>query len=53
MASLDHAKVLERGYAVIEGLDTYPPEAGLEFTVQTSQGSFTAVVTKKKEINNE
>lgn len=56
MASLDHAKVLERGYAVIEqedGLPALHPELGEVLTVTTALTTYSVVVTKKKENSNE
>ncbi|WNM66336.1 exonuclease [Gordonia phage Culver] len=43
MAALDHQKVLNRGYAVISGVSGPNPPAGIQFTVTTKDGTFTAV----------
>lgn len=47
MTSLDHAKVLERGYAVIEGARSIDPDIGDVLTVTTALATYEVVVTKK------
>ncbi|QBP33269.1 exodeoxyribonuclease VII large subunit [Gordonia phage BrutonGaster] len=44
LKALDHQKVLDRGYAVVQGVTGPTPASGTRFTVTTKDGTFDAVV---------